>query len=488
MTYTLVRILSYVLGITGTALALPLAVAFIQGETKMIPVFMIPMILAWIVSLIFFFKFRGNMKVIGIQEAFGVVGFIWIAICLFGAIPLYCSGVFPSLTDALFESVSGFTTTGATVLSDIDSIPRSVALWRCQSHWLGGMGVVALAVAMIPLLGAGGFRLIKAETTGPDKGKFTSNIATTAKILWFLYVGFTVVQAILLKYVGLGWIDALAHAFSSVATGGFSTRTASVGAFGIPVAEWICMSFILLASVNFVLYCRIFTGKIADVFKNSEFKVFLLILPIAVLSILIVEALNSSLPFPIIFRNTCFTVASVISTTGFMTADYTTWTNASQIIIIALFFVGGCSGSTAGGVKIIRWTILGKQLANEMRRLVHPYGVYSLRINDTPARDDLVQIISSFIFAYLLLVLITAFFGALAGLDIISAFTGALGMVGNIGPAFGPIGPSGNYGDIPVLLKWWYMFAMLAGRLEIYTLLLISRCFSHNSNQVQNLG
>jgi trk system potassium uptake protein TrkH len=181
-------------------------------------------------------------------------------------------------------------------------------------------------------------------------------------------------------------------------------------------------------------------------------------------------------------------VASVISTTGFMTVDYTTWTNASQIIIIALFFVGGCSGSTAGGVKIIRWTILGKQLANEMRRLVHPYGVYSLRINDTPARDDLVQIISSFIFAYLLLVLITAFFGALAGLDIISAFTGALGMVGNIGPAFGPIGPSGNYGDIPVLLKWWYMFAMLAGRLEIYTLLLISRCFSHNSNQVQNLG
>ena len=487
MTYTLIRILTYVLGIVGSALVLPLAVAILEGEKAMIPVFLVPMLLAWTVSLAFFVKARGNVKVIGIQEAFGVVGLLWIAICLFGAIPLYFSGIFSSLTDAVFESVSGFTTTGASVLKDLDGLPRSVNFWRCESHWLGGMGVVALAVAMIPLLGAGGFRLIKAETTGPDKGKFTSNIATTAKILWFVYLGFTLLQTVLLKSAGLDWIDSLAHSFSSLGSGGFSMRTASIGAYGIPAAEWICAVFMFLASINFVLYYRIFAGRFSDVFKNSELKVFVTLFSIAVAVIVCIETANGTAGFAQTLRSSCFTVASIISTTGFMTVDYTTWSKASQIVVVALFFLGGCSGSTAGGVKIIRWTVLGKQLANEMRRLVHPYGVFSLRLNGVAARDDLVQMTASFVFAYLLLVFVTAFAGSLAGLDITTSFTAALCMVGNIGPAFGLLGPSGNYGDIPDALKWWYMFAMLAGRLEIYTLLLVSRCFFRSHNQSHNI-
>jgi trk system potassium uptake protein TrkH len=263
-------------------------VAYLEGEEKMIGVFAFPMAVAWASSLIFMIRARGKPSVLGIQEAFGVVGVLWLVICLFGAVPLYFSGEFNSLTDAVFESVSGFTTTGATVLADVEKLPRSVNIWRCLTHWLGGLGVVALAVAMIPLLGAGGFRLIKAEATGPDKAKFTASIATTAKILWFIYFGFTALVAVLLWYVGLDPIDALCHAFSTFATGGFSSRNLSIGSFGIPAAEWICTVFMLLASVNFMLFCRLFTGRVSDFFRNSELRVFTAIVFISVAVIAIV--------------------------------------------------------------------------------------------------------------------------------------------------------------------------------------------------------
>lgn len=477
MTYTVLRILTYVLGIVGTALLLPLAVAVLEEEKTMAAVFAAPMALAWISALVFLVKARGKPKVLGIHDAFGMVAVLWIAICLFGAVPLYFSGVFPTITDAVFESVSGFTTTGASVLADVESLPRSVNVWRCLTHWLGGMGVVALAVAMIPLLGAGGFRLIKAEATGPDKGKFTASIASTAKILWFIYVGMTALQASLLWNLGLDWVDSLCHAFATMATGGFSTRNASVGAYGIPEVEWVCTVFMLLAAVNFVLYCKLFTGRFSEVARNSELRAFLVIVPTAVVLVTAVESFSGA-PFAKTLRDACFQVASVVSSTGFMTRDYTTYLPASQVVIIALFFIGGCAGSTAGGVKVVRWTMLAKQFANEMRRLVHPYGVFTLRINGISGRETFIPTVASFVFVYLLLVLVTGFFGSLAGLDPLTAFTGALSMVGNIGPAFGSLCPSANYADLPALLKWWYMVAMLAGRLEIYTLLLLVGSFA----------
>jgi trk system potassium uptake protein TrkH len=423
--------------------------------------------------------------VLGIHDAFGVVAVLWIAICFFGAIPLYCSGVFSSFADALFESVSGFTTTGASVVGDVESLPRSVNVWRCLTHWLGGMGVVALAVAMIPLLGAGGFRLIKAETTGPDKGKFTASIASTAKILWFIYVGMTAVQALWLWNLGLDWIDALCHSFSTLATGGYSTRNGSVGSFGIAEVEWVCIIFMLLSSVNFVLYCKLFTGRFSEVAKNSELRAFLMIVPLAITLVVLVE-LSTPVEFGKTLRDACFQVASVISSTGFMTRDYTQYLGASQIVIVVLFFLGGCAGSTAGGIKIIRWTMLSKQFINELRRLVHPYGVFTLRIDGVSGREALIPAVASFVFVYFLLVLLTAFFGGLSGLDPFTAFTAALSMVGNIGPAFGSLGPSCTYGDIPAILKCWYMVAMLAGRLEIYTILLLVGSFVSSKGGTKN--
>ena len=487
MTYTVMRILTYVLCIVGTALLLPLGVAIWRGETPMIPVFAGPLALAWLASLTFLIKARGKPKVIGLQDAFAVVGTLWIVICLFGALPLYFSGSFASFTDALFESVSGFTTTGATVLADVESLPQSVNVWRCLAHWLGGLGVVALGVAMIPLLGAGGFRLIKAEATGPDKDKFTVSIASTAKALWFIYVGLTVFQAWLLHSAGLEWIDALCHALSTLGTGGFSTRNASVGAFGNAAVEWICTVFMLLGTINFAMYCKLFAGRVSEVAKNSELRAFLVVVPAAVAAVVAVEAFSSP-SFGETLRKASFQVVSVISSTGFMTSDYTCWKSASQIVVVALFLIGGCAGSTAGGIKIIRWMVLAKQLVNEMRRLVHPYGVYTLRINGIPGRENFIPAVAVFIFAYLSLVVVTAFAGALCGLDLLTAFTAALSMAGNIGPAFGSLGPSCNYGDLPDFLKWWYMATMLAGRLEIYTLLLVVRIFTGGRDRVRPVG
>ena len=472
MAFSFLRILTYVLGLVGTALLLPLGVALWKGETAAVPAFLVPMLAGWGVALAFWLLAHRRPRVFDVQHAFGTVGGIWIAICIFGALPLHYSGCFASFTDAVFESVSGFTTTGASVLSDVESLPVSVNLWRCETHWLGGLGVIALAVALIPLLGIGGFRLIKAETTGPDKAKLTSLIANTAKTLWFIYMALTALQALLLWNAGMGAVDALAHAFSTMGTGGFSTRNASVGAFGLPAAEWICTVFMLLATVNFTLYYRLLTGRFGDVVRDSELRTLVALVLGAAVFVTAVQC-SSFGAFGDTLRSSAFQVASIISTTGFMTEDYLKWRPAAQVAILMLFFVGGSSGSTAGGIKVIRWTILGKQLRNEVRRILHPHEVFTLNINGCPGREAFVPVVASFMFVYMLLVSATTLAGALAGLDVFTAFTGALSMVGNVGPAFGALGPTSNYGALAAPLKWFYMFAMLAGRLEIYTLLIL---------------
>jgi len=472
MVEILARSLATVLGIVGTSFVLPVLVAWWYGEYRDIPGFAVPMAASWATAGWFWLRGRGKAKVGGVQNAFVIVGSAWVAISLFGAIPLYVCGAFPNFADALFESASGFTTTGASVISDVESLPKCINFWRCQTHWLGGMGVIALAVALIPILGIGGYRLVQAETSGPEKGKLTSRISDTAKILWAIYFVLTMLQAALLHWFGMGWFDAVCHAFSTLGTGGFSTRNASLASFASPALEWICLSFMLLASVNFGIYFLLLSGRWRDVCENTELRGFAFIVLGAVAGVTAVEWMQFG-AFDDALRHSAFQVASVISTTGFMSNDYTTWLPAAQLLVLTLFFVGGCSGSTAGGIKVIRWSVLAKQLRNDVQRLIHPHGVFTLRINGVPGRSEVVSVVGSFIFVYFVLVLVTALAGALAGLDVYTSFTAALSMVGNIGPAFGSLGPASNYGALPGPLKLWYCFAMLAGRLEVYTLLIL---------------
>lgn len=468
---TLLKIVSILAAIVCGTFVIPVIVAVSCGETYLLPAFLIPMavsIVFFLVINIFFRKIKYQMSV---RQTFLIVALSWITASVMASIPMYFCGAFGSYANSFFESVSGFTTTGATILSDVDSVPRSINMLRCLTHWLGGMGIVTLTVALLPLLGVGGFQLIKAETTGPEKGKVTDRITTTAKILWLIYSVLTIIETVLLKIAGMDFVDALAHSFATLGTGGFSVKSASIGAYNSAAIDIIITVFMFLAGINFSLYYYMIQRNFREVKNNSELKVYIGIVVFFVLMVTI-SLLKTYGTFGKSLRYASFQVMSLLSTTGFATADYVIWPTTTQFWLFILFFIGGCSGSTAGGVKVIRWIILSKQLNNETKQMIHPHGVFSVRLNNKVGRKDIVFNVSAFIVLYLILVAVTTFVGCVGKLDLYTAFTGALSMVGNVGPAFGTLGPSANYGFLPSFVKYWYCFAMLAGRLELYTMLI----------------
>lgn len=469
--FVFARLIFIILAIVGLSLILPILAAFSAGETGVISSFAVPLAVSVAVGLVFYFAGKKTKIKFSVRSVFAFVAFAWISISVFGSVPLLLSGSIHNFHDALFESISAFSTTGATIFSDVESLPRSINLWRCQMHWLGGMGIIALTVALLPLLGVGSFQLIKAESTGPEKGQITPKMANTAKTLWLLYLGFTVAHFIALKICGLDVIDSLCHAFSTLGTGGFSTKNASVGSYNSVAVEVICTVFMFLAGVNFSLYFYVITGKFDEVKKNSELKAYISLFAICVTVITLVLIPHYG-SFAKALRYSSFQVASVMTTTGYATADFTTWPSAAQFFIFLLFFTGGCSGSTSGGFKIIRWVVFKKQAQNEMLRMLHPHGVFTISLNKKPGRKDLVFNVAAFAFVYFALVAITTMVGTFCKLDLFTSLTASLSMVGSIGPAFGALGPSENYGALCPFLKYWYCFAMIAGRLELYNLII----------------
>lgn len=471
MIVSILRILSVLLAIVGSSFILPIITALFLGERQVLPAFIFPMLLSILFAAVFNYIFRRRKIKISGKFTFLAVALSWIFTSLFGALPLYFSGSMASFTDCVFESVSGFTTTGSTVLSSVELLPRTINLYRCQTCWLGGLGIVGLTVALLPLLGVGGFKLIKAESTGPDKGKMTPKIATTAKLLWVIYLSLTAAQTLFLCLAGMDFIDALSHAFSCLGTGGFSTRDGSIAAFSSPLIDFICILFMFLGSVNFSLYYYALIKDNEEIKTNSELKALFLI---SFLAIILVSVFCMPLykNFFTALRYGAFQVVSVMSTTGLSNADYTSFPAPAQFFILLLFFIGGSSGSTSGGIKVIRYVVMTKCLRSEVKKMLHPNAVFPIRINGRPAGSELIGNVASFIFLYFFLVFLTTFFGALGGYDCFSSATAALTFVGNVGPAFGSFGPSDNFGSVPPLLKCWYAFAMLAGRLELYTMLI----------------
>lgn len=468
----LLKIVSALLFILGVLFAIPLAVALVYGETSAYMPFVIPMIASVVLVLAVNLPTRRLKIRLSTRQTFIVVALAWIFMSLMGSVPLYFSGVLTNYADALFESVSGFSTTGATVFSEIESLPRSVNMWRCLSHWIGGMGIVTLTVALMPLLGVGGFQLIKAETTGPEKGKVTSRITTTAKVLWGIYIGLTLLQALLLRIAGMDFTDAFSHAFATLGTGGFSTRNSSLGSYNSAAIDIICTVFMFLSGVNFSIYFYLIARKFKDVTSNSELKAYIGIVVILIIGVtLSIRSVYGA--FGTSLRYASFQVVSLMSTTGFATADFLKWPTVAQFMLLLTYFIGGCSGSTSGGIKVVRWVVLHKQVQNETQRMLHPHGVFTVRLNNRVGSKDIVFSVASFITVYLVLVGITTFVGTLGNLDLWSAFTGALSMVGNVGPGFGLFGPSENFGFLPDFVKYFYCFAMLAGRLELYTMLIV---------------
>ena len=408
-----------------------------------------------------------------VREGFVTVTLSWVTLSLFGSIPFVVSGFIPGFTDAFFETMSGFTTTGASILTDIEALPRSLLLWRDMTQWLGGMGVIALAVAIFPYLGVGGFQLFKAEVPGPIKDKISPRISETARILWMVYLLFTVAETILLMLGGLSFFESLCTTFGTLATGGFSPRNASIGAYPSPYIHYIITLFMFMAGVNFSLHYWALKGKFGHYVRNSEFRFFGMIICIALGMIMVARWMGGETFSEELFRGSLFQTVSIVTTTGFVTQDYEHWPFVTHIILLALMFIGGCTSSTGGGIKNVRVLVLLKEMGSELKKLFHPHGVFPIKIGDKPVPENAVSNVVVFIAFYILIFL----FGVLAmaglGLDIDTSIGAVAATLGNVGPGIGSVGPTENYAHLPILGKWVLSFLMLTGRLEIFTVLVL---------------
>jgi trk system potassium uptake protein TrkH len=475
-TLTLLRILILLLGITALLMIPSLIMAAVMGEPEMFRAFALPMgiVLAAALAgaLSGLLQKKKSPPRLNAREGFLLVFLFWVFTSILGAFPYYLSGEGIDFTGAVFESACGFATTGATTIPDVEVLPRSLLFWRSMTHWAGGMGIVLLSVALMPLLGVGGFQLIKAETPGPEKEKITPKITATARLLWLVYCGLTTVLFLLYLAGGMDWFDALCHSFTTMASGGVSTKKTGLAYYRSPFIDIVTTVFMLLAGLNFNLYFRLLRGKFREVLSNTEGRAYLIIFLVAAVLITgtllpVYGSLGKAL------RYGTFQAASILSTTGNVIADYETWPQTARMILFCLMFIGGCSSSTAGGIKVIRHVVLFKQAGNELRRIISPQGIFSVRLNKKVGRKDVVYGVAGFIFLYMAIITFTTLLTAASGTDIFSAFSAALSITGNIGIGFGAAGPSHNYGAFPDFIKWLFSFVMIAGRLELWTVFVL---------------
>ena len=474
MNVTLVLKVTAVLLLVVSAFMLaPILVAVYYAEMDMMPAFVIPMLVVWIVCGGYLFITRGRTGELSTRSGFFLVTLSWLSAAAVGAIPFVISGAIPGYTDAFFETMSGFTTTGATILTDIEALPKSILFWRSLTHWLGGMGIIVLTVAILPLLGVGGLQLMKAEAPGPSVDRLTPKITETAKILWMIYLGLTVLETTLLMFGGLSLYDALTHTFGTLATGGFSPKATSVGYYTSAYVHIVVTVFMMGAGINFILYYRLLKGQFSIIRQNTEVKAYLGIFAVA--SVIIALVLNGQTyaGFGESLRFASFQAASIITTTGYATADFATWPQLAQVVLFVLMFIGGSAGSTGGGMKVIRIVTAVKQGFNEMRYLIHPHGVFAIRLNGAPVRKDVVYNITGLVFLYILLLLVTTVFVSTGGHNILTSVSTALVTLGNIGPGFGRVGPAENYAFYQPYIKWYLSLIMMVGRLEVYTVLVL---------------
>lgn len=443
-------------------------------------------IITLFIGILMMFFTRGHSRELKKREGYIIVTFGWIFMALSGTLPYIVSESIPSFTNAFFETMSGYTTTGATILNDIEAMPKSILFWRSLTHWIGGMGIIVLAIAILPLLGIGGMQLFTAEAPGPSADKLKPRIADTAKRLWLIYFSYTIAQTILLKAAGMGLFDAANHALSTLATGGFSTKNASMAYWNDqPLIQYITMVFMFLAGTNFVLSYFSFKGKIQKILHNTEFRwYFTFIWVFAILVALIIyfqaDVSLSSIEHPMVwgeaesaFRHAMFQVLAIITTTGFVTADYTMWTPFLTVFFFGIMFMGASAGSTSGGVKIMRHIIMIRNGIAEFKRSLHPNAILPVRFNGKAISKEIVFNVLGFFILYMIFFIIGAMVFASMDIDFITAVGGAAATLGNIGPALGDLGPIHNFDILPAAGKWWASFLMLIGRLELFTVLIL---------------
>jgi len=464
--------LGVVLTVIGVSMVLPLLWSLYYGEHDW-PAFLICSGLTTFIGIAVY-KTNRMEEGFNTKEAFAVVSFSWLLAAAFGSLPYLLSGTFTSFADALFETMSGLTTTGASVLTDIEILPHGILFWRSLTHWLGGMGIIVLFVAILSTLGVGGLQMFKAESPGPTAEKIKPRIRETAKILWYTYLSLTAAETLLLLAFGMPLFDALCHTFGTMATGGFSTKNASIGFYSSPWIHWIITIFMFLAGVNFALHYQVFRGRSLKAFwRNAEFRLYAFLTAAAVMITAANLAVKTSLPFESIVRQASFQVVSIMTTTGYATADFDGWPLLSKALLVALMFIGGCSGSTGGSIKVGRILILIKQAGMELKQSLHPRAVMSPKIDGKSIGKEVLINTQEFFFIYVAIIGVSTGIMAALGLDLGSAFTAVIASLGNIGPGLGKVGPVQNYNFISSAGKYYLSFLMMLGRLELYTVLVL---------------
>ena len=472
------RVLSLISLIVSLSMLAPLALSAFDGAREALA-FGASLASGLLTSLLLFLagRRRGDYDELGIREAVAVVGFSWAIASAVGALPYLFSGAAATYTDAFFETMSGFTTTGATVLADVESLPRGILFWRSLTHWIGGMGIIVLSLAVLPFLGVGGMELYKAEVPGPTPEKLTPRVRQTALFLWGVYVLLTGLEMVLLAAGGMGLFDALTHSFATVATGGFSTKNASVGHFNNAYFEWVITFFMFASGVNFSLHFLLLTGRARVVLRDEELRGYValtLAASVAVALFLVFWGFFDRLEPAL--RAAAFQVVSLLTSTGFVTANYDLWPEFTRLLLFLLMVVGACAGSTGGGCKVVRFLLLGRQIRAEIRSLLHPRAVVNTRVNGKVVSSRALSSVTAFFMLYIAIAVLATLAIAAFGhpkLDFVSSLSGVVACLSNVGPGFGTLGPSETFAWLPGGVKWILSFCMLAGRLELFAVILL---------------
>jgi trk system potassium uptake protein TrkH len=471
----------YLLHITGALLVcigltmlFPLAFSVYYADAGIKPLIE-SLLITVIFGLVLFISCKTSDPVgtISHREGMAITALGWVAAGVFGALPFYLGGVSAYVVDCLFESFSGFTTTGASILTDIESVPKGLLFWRSLTHWLGGMGIIVLSLAILPFLGVGGMQLYKAEVPGPVPDKLKPRIKDSAVLLWKVYILFSLIETVLLMLGGMSLFDALCHTFGTMATGGFSTKNASIAAFSSVYIDVVITIFMVIAGINFSLHFQLLRGKSQMMWRDPEFRFFigLFLVFTLVITVSLFGTIYSSLGQSL--RYAVFQVAAILTTTGYTTANFELWPSLPQCILVLCMFIGGSAGSTGGGMKCMRILLLAKHAYQEIIRLIHPRAVIRVKLGTQVVPPEVMSGIWGFFILWLGLLFFSVFLVAATGVDVLTSFASVLACIGNIGPGLGAVGPADNYALIPTLGKWVLMLCMLMGRLEIFTVIIL---------------
>lgn len=468
----IIKILGFLLIVEGVSMFISFLVALIYKGPDIIPIFESSLI-SILLGVIAVATTWNAEKNIGKKDGFVIVSLVWVVFSFFGSLPYILSGSIPTLTNAFFETMSGFTTTGSSILNDIEALPHGILFWRSMTQWLGGMGIIVLSLAILPVFGIGGMQLFAAEVPGPTPDKLNPKIQQTAKNLWAIYLGFTMLETLLLWIGGMSLFDAVNHSFTTMATGGYSTKQASIAYWDSPFIQYVIVFFMFLAGTNFTLSYSVILGKFDKVLKNEEFKYYVFFIVGFTVIIFSGLLLTTQLGYEQAFRDSLFQVVSVITTTGYVTANYLNWIPFLTILIFCLFFFGGSAGSTGGGMKIMRIVLLLKNSYYELRRLLHPNAVIPVRFNKRAVSEHIITNVLAFFMIYLIIFFVSTILFTIVEHDLDSSMGAVATCLGNIGPGLGNVGPVENFHHVHPVGKWFLSLLMLLGRLELFTVLVL---------------